>query len=129
MESKFEKFLLKKSADNTRVDFDLYFSKYELSKLIDRLPEENEAYKMISPAGGWSSCSLVLWIASQCKINDLFITTLRVGQKELESIVRLKENGDVGNICFLLSGLSKENVVNGKDYCYGFNFEKCCKKP
>ncbi|WP_050698677.1 hypothetical protein [Anaeromassilibacillus senegalensis] len=125
---KYDKYLLMQSAGAQYVCFDLYLSRYELGKFLDHLPRENEIFKMISPAGGWSSCSLVMWIATQCVIHGLLVTTLRVGQKELDAIVALKKKGAIENVEFLLSGLAKENKVRGKDYGYSQNFEQVCER-
>ncbi len=125
---KYDKYLLRQSVGKQYVCFDLYLSRLELRNFLDHLPQENEVFKLVSPAGGWSSCSLVMWIATQCTINNMLVTTLRVGQKELDAIVLLKKKEKIKNIEFLLSGLAKENKVRGKDYGYSQNFEKICER-
>ena len=125
---KYDKYLLTQSVGKQYVCFDLYLSRFELKNFLSHLPQENEVFKMISPAGGWSSCSLVMWIATQCTIDNMLVTTLRVGQKELDAIAALKKKGKIKNIEFLLSGLAKENKIREKDYGYSQNFEKICER-
>jgi hypothetical protein len=105
------------------------FSVYAGADLLARgvqLPGPGEALRMISYAGQFSSCSVVLWIAGQTKINSLYITTLRVGKKELQALCSLRDDDRLGDVHFILSGISKENTRGGKDYGYTDNFEKTC---
>lgn len=79
--------------------------------------------RLISPAGGWSSCSLVLAISHMCSIRSITASTLRVGKKELIALC-----GIGCRIHFILSGLSRENSSSGKDYLYHEIFEQVCEQ-
>lgn len=75
---------------------------------------------------GFTSCSLVLYIAEKEIIKELYVTTLRVGKKELEAICNLKDEGRLKKAYFVLSGISKYNYYKGKRYDYDTYFEDAC---
>lgn len=115
--------------NDVKVNFDLYTSIIDLSiDLNNKLPSENYSYRFISGVGGFSSCSLVLYIAEKEKIKNMFITTLRVGKKELEALCDLKENGRLKNCYFALSSISKRTYYKDKRYEYDDFFESLCNE-
>ena len=109
-----------------RTYFDLYDGAEILSKNAD-LPQEGESLRAISYAGGFSSCSVVLWIANKTKIKQMFVSTLRVGKKEIDAMKDLHDDGKLDSASFVLCGISKENKsLKGKDYGYTEYFEEKC---
>lgn len=115
--------------DEVKTCFDLYSSVEELSiDLNDKLPKENESFRFISGVGGFSSCSLVLYIAEKEIINNMYITTLRVGKKELDALCNLKDNGKLKNCFFALSGINKRTYYKDKRYEYDTYFEDLCEE-
>ena len=64
-----------------RLCFDIYGGRDILSRHA-KLPEDEESLWAIIYAGGFSSCSVVLWIASRTKIRSLFTSTLRVEKRK-----------------------------------------------
>lgn len=112
------------TAENVRTIFSLEQS---LSKLEDAgmcIPNQGEALRLISPAGGWSSCSLILWIAEKTKIKHMLATTLRVGKKEIDAICGLMYDGALKFAEIYLSGIAKQH----KKYDYSDYFEKKCEE-
>ena len=112
------------TSESTRTVFKL---EHSISKLDDagmKIPKIGESLRLISPAGGWSSCSLILWIAEQTKIKKMVATTLRVGKKEIDSICGLMEWGTLEQAEIYLSGISKQH----KKYDYADYFEQKCKE-
>lgn len=108
-----------------------YFSLYAGADMLESgltLPAPGESLRLISYAGQFSSCSVVLWIAAQTKIKNLHITTLRVGKKELLALCGLVDDGRLGNVRFILSGIARENTRGGKDYGYTDFFEETCQE-
>ena len=103
---------------NDRVIFDLFESAEKLHEYCI-LPDENQSIRMISPAGGWSSCSLLLALSDKAKIGELYITTLRVGKKELQALCGL----DIKKVHFALGGISRENA---EKYDYSAELESVC---
>lgn len=110
-----------------RTDFNIYRGADMLRSGVE-LPQPGEALRMISYAGGFSSCSVVLWIGAQTKIDRLDISTLRVGKKEAIALAGLKAEGKLGQVTFILSGIAKENRRSGKDYGYTEFFEDICRQ-
>jgi len=94
------------------------------AKMLERsevFPCNGESIRMLSPAGGWSSCSLVVAIANECKIKQAFITTLRVGKKELVAL----EHIGIQHVSFCLGGIAKENAAK---YDYAKNLDVACER-
>lgn len=106
-----------------RVYFDLEESFKRLKQKM-RMPEKNESIRTISPAGGWSSCSLLMYLANEEVIDELFITTLRVGKKEMAALTDLIEQGRIKKCKIVLCDISKENTRNGKKYDYFIDSRK-----
>lgn len=107
-----------------------YFDVHDGAEILSRraeLPQEGESLRAISYAGGFSSCSVVLWIANKAKIKQMFASTLRVGKKEIDAMQDLYEEGRLKHAKFVLCGISKENKsLKGKDYGYTEYFEEQC---
>lgn len=104
-----------------RTYFDVHYGAEILSRRAE-LPQDGESLRAISYAGGFSSCSVVLWIASKTKIKQMFVSTLRVGKKEIDAMQDLYESGKLDSASFVLCGISKEN----KYYGYAEYFEERC---
>lgn len=108
--------------------FDIYGGRDILHRHA-KLPEDGESLRAISYAGGFSSCSVVLWIADRTKIRFMFASTLRVGKKEIDALADLHSAGRLDKAHFILSGLAKNNTAaSGKDYRYTEYFEQACAK-
>ena len=93
-----------------RIFFDLERS-FELLKKSLELPTIDEEIRLISPAGGWSSCSLIMFIADKEIIEELTITTLRAGVKETQALIDLYDDGRIKNIHIIMSKVAKANKV------------------
>lgn len=107
-----------------------YFDVHDGAEILSRraeLPQDGESLRAISYAGGFSSCSVVIWIAAKTKIERMFVSTLRVGKKEIDAMQDLHEEGKLKHAKFVLCGISKENKsLKGKDYGYTEYFEEKC---
>ncbi len=107
-----------------------YFDVHDGAEILSRraeLPQDGESLRAISYAGGFSSCSVVIWIAAKAKIERMFVSTLRVGKKEIDAMQDLHESGKLDSASFVLCGISKENKsLKGKDYGYTEYFEEKC---
>lgn len=107
-----------------------YFDVHDGAEILSRraeLPQDGESLRAISYAGGFSSCSVVVWIAAKAKIERMFVSTLRVGKKEIDAMQDLYEEGRLKHAKFVLCGISKENKsLKGKDYGYTEYFEEKC---
>lgn len=54
-----------------------------IENLIEKLPDDDTVYKIVS-FGGFSSIGFVNYIAAQTKIKKMEVSTLRVGKKHLK---------------------------------------------
>lgn len=98
-------------------------------ELNGEMPNEHVSYKMISD-GGFSSASLIAYVAGRTTINDLFVTTLRVGKKEIRMLDGLHTVGKLKNAKFLVGALMKrtDDTAGMKKYEYFDIFQKICEK-
>lgn len=113
-----EKISVCKSKERHR--FDLSSSAADLVG-ADILPSDGESIRLVSPIGGFSSCSLVMALAEKCKIYSAKITTLRVGKKELLALVSLR----IPSVEFCLCDVQKQNA---NAYDYADYFENVCRE-
>lgn len=117
------------SSTKKRVQFSIARSYNTLCEMLEGLPEHGEQWRLVSPRGGWSSCSLLEYIANETTVHDCFIATLRVGKKELDKLCSLVDFGQVENAKFMLSDLANENKSkSGKSYDYQQYFEQKCEE-
>lgn len=104
--------------------FNLYKSVEEIP--FQKMPEPDEEYKLIS-AGGFSVASIVLYCAEIQEIDKLYISTLRVGKKELRALVEAAEEGMIKKVKILCGSIMKKDSVVGKSYGYWDELSKTCK--
>ena len=87
-----------------RIKFDLASS---VNMIIGNcLPKDGETIRHISPAGGFSSCSVILAISEETEIKSIKMTTLRAGKKELLAL----ENIGVEDVEIVCGGIALENA-------------------
>jgi hypothetical protein len=112
-----------------RIPFDLTRSMHTLLRLLDRPPSREECFKLLSDAGGWSSCSLIMWLANKEPIREMYISTFRVGEKEILRLEALRERGLIGSIEFVLSGLVEwDDSRVSKKYDYYAMIKAVCDR-
>lgn len=90
------------------------------------LPEDDYVYKMISD-GGFSSSTIINFVAKRATINNLYVTTLRVGKKELKMLDLLHRQGKLGKCSFVVGSIMRQDSKTGLKYKYYENFEQICK--
>lgn len=76
----------------------------DLTQELVNLPTENECFKLIS-FGSFSSACFVDFVASNAVIDNLYISTFRVGKKEMLLLDKLHENNKLKNVNFVFCGL------------------------
>ena len=112
------------SKTKSRIIFDLVKS-FKTLEISYTPPKENESLRLISPAGGWSSTSVILWINSFFKIEELIATTLRIGKKEMDAL----DSIDIPKATFIVAPISTETMrKNGKNYEYSEYIEQIAVK-
>lgn len=82
----------------------------QVLKEMENLPNENECFKFISD-GGFSSICFINAISKKSKINNLYISTFAVGKKEMLALKSLSDNGNLGQVFFLL----QKQLLDNKD--------------
>lgn len=98
----------------------------EIKNYIDKLPAENECFKFIS-TGGFSTICFINFIAGITKINNLYVSTLRVGKKELKMLDYLHKQNKLGYMHFIVGSLMSNDSAKVKKYGYYENLEKVCE--
>lgn len=96
-----------------RVIFNLDKSFEQLKNGL-KYPSKNETIRLVSPAGGWSSCSLLMWICDKYIINDLVITSFAIGKKEMVKLTEQFENNKIKKATILLNTVMKESRQHQK---------------
>lgn len=80
--------------------FNIVSGKRQIEEYIDGLPNSTECFKFLSD-GGFSSICFILFVAERAKINNLFVSTFRVGKKEIQLLNALHEKGKLDNATFI----------------------------
>lgn len=99
----------------------------QIEKLISDLPNENEVHFFIS-SGNFSSIGFIKFVAERTKINNLSISSLRVGKKHLKVLDVLKSQGKLGKVNFVVGSIMKQDSKVGKSYGYYDNLLSVCQK-
>lgn len=108
-----------------RKTFDLKRSVAQLNHEMSNLPNEETVIKFVSE-GKFSSLSFITFVARKTKINNLYISSLRIGKKELAILHKLKQAGRINNIFFVINSIMKKDSHQGLKYKYFESFEEIC---
>ncbi|MEE1017861.1 MAG: hypothetical protein UH824_00070 [Acutalibacteraceae bacterium] len=111
---------------NRRKQFNIWRELKQIEQFFDDLPNDDVCYKSISH-GGFSSIGFVEFIAQRAKINELYVSTLRVGRKHLWVLDSLKRQGRLDKCVFVVGGVMKNDSTLGKSYKYYDDLETVCK--
>lgn len=114
--------LVQKVKSKKRTFFNIYNEVKQLDALIKNPPGINKCYKLLSVGGGFSSISIIQYIAELESIEDLYVSTFRVGNKHFDILCNLKDKGLLKN-CYLITSATQERVdakrvYNGKEFNY-----------
>lgn len=96
-----KKFIKTKSKTNR---FNIIRGTREISEYMPKLPTEKEIFKFIS-TGGFITICFINFIAGITKINNLSVSTLRVGKKELKMLDYLHKQNRLDQINFIVGSL------------------------
>jgi hypothetical protein len=80
----------------------------DIEELAGELPDDGTSYRMLSVEGGFCSLSLILWVASKVKINELTVSSLRIGEKHIKRLDELYRNGRLGKARFIVAQMIGE---------------------
>ncbi len=95
---------------NTKTKKRLCFNLEKSADILSNIefPKKMESLRLISSANGWSSCSVLIAISKKYKIKNIFLTTLRVGKKEMDALCEIKDLHNC-NVKIVMGGIAKEN--------------------
>ena len=106
--------------------FNVILGKRQIEEFMQDLPNDTECYKFLSD-GGFSSICFILFVAERAKINNLLVSTFRVGKKEIQLLNALHEKGRLDNAAFVCMNLMKEDASTAKYGHYNI-LDYICKK-
>jgi len=106
-----------------RVSFHVMRERFELEKVMPKLPADDEVVKILSN-GGFSSISFIRYLADTCGINELHVSSLAVGKKHAEALNVMYQQSILKKATFVVGGIMKEMNNNKYNY-FGFLKEVC----
>ena len=122
--------LVEKMKSKKRSMFNITREVRQLGALLKSPPKEDECFKMLSVGGGFSSLGIIKWIAQQEKIEDLYVTTFRIGKAHFQELIYLRNSNKIGRAHFITSQTQERTDKLAKykdseyDY-YKFMVKKC----
>ena len=116
--------LLAKFKAKKRSCFNIAREAKQLSLVVNRPPNTEESYRMIS-AGGFSLIAFIKYIASLEPILELCVSSLRIGKKHIKIIDGLHKAGLIKDASFVFGGIFKR--TNTKEYDYYQQFVQICQ--
>lgn len=96
-----------------------------IEDLIEKLPDDDTVYKIVS-FGGFSSIGFVNYIAAQTKIKSMEASTLRVGKKHLKVLDVLHKKGRLEYAHFLVGSIMSNDSKTGQKYGYFDSLQTVC---
>lgn len=105
--------------------FNIFRSIRDLSGIITELPKGDECIKALS-FGGFSSASFIALTASKTHINNLHVSTFRVGEKEIKLLEKLHKEGKLDNCTFVVFATNLES--SNDKYRYMRIVDTVCKR-
>ena len=104
----------------------------QLEALIEAPPKQNECFKMLSVGGGFSSLAIISFIAKQETIEQLYVSTFRIGKSHFQELIRLKKQKKLGT-CHFITSQTQERVddkaiYKGQEYNYYDYIVKTCEE-
>jgi hypothetical protein len=106
--------------------FHIIKSIFDLKKLIGDLPSETECYKFFS-FSRLASISFIMFVAETEVIEHLYVSTLRVGKRQLMMLDYLKREGKLLAATLLTGGIMERDNAVGKKYGYYDNLLSVCE--
>lgn len=94
----------------------------QLDALIKNPPKTDECFKMLSVGGGFSSLAIIKYIADLETINELYVSTFRIGKAHFEILCRLKNQGKIGKAHFITSSTQRktDDVMTYKGHKFNY---------
>ena len=94
----------------------------QLRSIVGEPPKPDEVYKMLSVGGGFSSIGVIKFITLFEKIEQLYVSTFRVGKKQFAELCEMNNRGQLENATIITSATQKKTdelaEYNGEKYNY-----------
>lgn len=123
--------LAKKMKSKERHFFNLQNEVGQLSAICKTPPTRGEVIKAISVGGGWSCLAFIKWIADIEGIDEMWVSTFRIGKNHINELNALYRGGKLGKCHFVTSATQKKvddkMIYNGKEYRYFDYICEICK--
>jgi hypothetical protein len=124
-----------KSAKKHGKSFVLPLSVKNLNEILNgELPTSEESYRLISLSGGLASITFIKYIAEKSKIEELTASTLRIGEKQFNYLLQMRNTNMLGKASFFVSTMQRDldkqnaNKNSRKKYNYYKRYKEQCKK-
>ena len=124
--------LVKKLKSKRRKGFKITRDVKQLGALLGDPPKPTECFKMLSVGGGFSSLGIIKFVADREVIEEMYVSTFRIGKKHFEVLDRLHRTGRLKKASFITS-TTQERVDekmshNGTEYNYYQHVQEVCEK-
>lgn len=119
--------LVKKMESKKRKLFKISRETKQLDALIGNAPKKDECFKMLSVGGGFSSLGIIKYVADREVIEQMYVSTFRIGKNHFKVLKKLHDNGRLKNANFITSN-SQKRMDETSDYDYYRTIELTCKK-
>lgn len=110
--------LVKKIFSKKRLFFDIDREEKQLKNKIMQPPRTEQVYKMLSVKGGFSSIAVISYIAKLEKIEELWVSTFRIGKKHFDVLCDLYKSGYIQDAIFFTSDVQEKVDRDYKYYDY-----------
>lgn len=114
--------LAEKMQSKNRILFNLKNEVGQLNTICENLPKKNEVIKSLSVGGGWSALAFIKWVGEKEKIEEMFVSTFRIGKKHFQELQLMYQKNQLGIVHFVTSATQKKvdgkAVYNGTNYNY-----------
>lgn len=122
--------ILAKIKRRTKKTFILPSSVKELDCLLGGKLPNDDVFKVISLNGGLASLTFIKYVADRYAIEELTASTLRIGEKQFNYLIAIKNGGKLKKARFFVSTMQKQldNMTSGKKYNYYKRYESSCRQ-
>lgn len=117
--------LVKKLTAKHRVMMDVTAEAKQLEQIIQAPPTHDQCYKMLSVRGGFSTLSIIKYVADLEPIEEMYVNTFRIGLKHFDELDKLHSQRRLKMAHFITSSLQRDT---DRTYNYFGEISKKCKK-
>lgn len=100
--------LVRKMKSKKRLLWNLPREVWQLKACCGELPRNDEVVKALSVGGGWSSLAFIKWVADTEKVEELFVSTFRIGKNHIIELDKLANSNRLGMCHFLTNASQKK---------------------